>query len=70
MAKSKIIPPMEPNFKKLDDIDVLIFGRPTPESDRAMTAYIKAHRATHARMPKSRSLLSPHHAKPKAETKR
>ncbi len=59
---------MLPDFKKLDEIDVLIFGRPTPESDRAMTEYIKAHRVKHSRSEKSRSLPS-RHTKPKAKTK-
>ena len=58
-----------PDYKMLDEIDVLIFGRPTPESDRAVTEYIKANRAKHARSQKSRSLPS-RHAKLKAKAKR
>lgn len=57
------------DYKKLDEIDVLIFGRPTPESDRAMTEYINAHRAKRSHSQKLRSLPS-RHAKPKAKAKR
>ncbi|HEX5316422.1 MAG TPA: hypothetical protein VFX22_07210 [Candidatus Kapabacteria bacterium] len=49
---------MIPDYKKLDEIDILIFGIPTPESDRAMTEYIKAHKTIHARPAKARSLPS------------
>jgi hypothetical protein len=58
-----------PDYKMLDEIDVLIFGRPTPESDRAMTEYIRANRAKQARSQKSRPLPSTL-AKPKTKAKR
>ena len=60
---------MLPNFKKLDEIDVLISGAPTPESDRAMTEYIKAHEEKKVqRHSKARSIPSSH-TKPKAKAK-
>jgi hypothetical protein len=45
---------MIPDYKKLDEIDVLICGKATPESDRAFTEYIKAQKAKQAREKKPR----------------
>ena len=59
---------MLPDYKKLDEIDVLIIGTPTPESDRAMSQYINAHKPKQARSEKSRTLPSAR-TKPKDKVK-
>ncbi len=58
-----------PDYKKLDEIDVLIFGRTTPEDDKRTSEFIKAYKAKHARSSKSRPIPSGY-AKPKAKVKR
>ena len=42
------------DYKKLDEIDILICGKATPESDRAFTEYLKTHKARQAREKKPR----------------
>lgn len=59
---------MLPDYNKLDEIDVLICGKPTPESDRAMSEYIQAHKAKEAREKKPR-LISASRKKQTAKVK-
>jgi hypothetical protein len=49
---------MIPDYKKLDEIDVLICGKATPESDRAFTEYIKAQKAKQAHEKKPRLITT------------
>lgn len=57
-----------PDYKKLDEIDVLIFGRTTPEDDKRTSEFIRAYKAKHASNRRSITIPS-HHAKPKAKAK-
>jgi hypothetical protein len=57
-----------PDYKKLDEIDILICGTTTPEDDKLTSKYLQAYKAKQARNEKSRSIPSPH-TKPKAKTK-
>jgi hypothetical protein len=58
-----------PDYKMLDEIDVLIFGRTTPEDDKHTSEFIKAYKAKHTQQIKSHSLPS-RHAKTKTKAKR
>ena len=57
------------DYKKLDEIDVLIFGRTTPEDDKRTSEFIKAYKAKYAQQ-KNGSSLPSRHTKPKAKAKR
>jgi hypothetical protein len=45
-----------PDYKKLDEIDVLICGTTTPEDDKRTSEFLKAYKAKHAESKKSRTL--------------
>ncbi len=59
-----------PDYKKLDEIDMVVIDEPwTPEERKALSEYIKAQKAKQARPMKARSLPSAR-IKPKAKAKR
>lgn len=45
-----------PDYKKFEDVDIFISGRPTPEGDKAVSEYIAAYRAREAQKGKVRRL--------------
>ena len=57
-----------PDYKKLDEIDVLICGDVTPEESKLISKYLQAYKAKQAQQARPRSIPSAH-TKPKAKAK-
>ena len=47
-----------PDYKKFEEVDVFISGRPTPEGDKAVSEYIVAYKAREARKGKVRQRMA------------
>ena len=58
-----------PNYKLLDEIDVLISSDVTPEESKLISKYLKAYKAKHSQSKKTHSIPS-ERAKSKAKVKR